>query len=571
MKRILIALIILAVKGSAQTIISGGAVYGTWTMAGSPYLIQASVGIPNDSTLTIQPGVTVNFQGHYKILVLGRLIAEGTAIDSIYFTASNTSTGWYGIRFDNTTANNDTSRLSYCSVRWGIANGTGNDQYGGGLMFSNFSKVNVTNSLIKNCQPWGIYCTDASPRFYNNNISNCGNGGFLLTNTSNPPIIGNAISYNNGNGVSGSTNVTIINNNISHNSGTGIIATNGTISNNTISYNSSNAMAGGIYIGYQGTAQISKNIISYNVCSSSSYGGGIFCYIDYCTVTDNIITNNSCPTGAGIRIGAGGPTISNNLIANNSATTSPSDCGGGIAYGTNTTDVPTIINNTIVNNSASNGGGIYFSGTTTVSITNCIVYGNTAAVDGSEIYLQTQASQPNFYYCDVEGGVGAFGLNGNVYLGTYSNCINSNPQFTSPTAGSGTVYNGYTADWTLQNTSPCINSGKPSGPYPSSDLAGNPRVSGPAIDIGAYEYQSTTGITTDQSPEKMLVYPNPSYESVTIQSVDELATITIYNAIGQVVLQTKSKRTTEQINISQLLPGIYTVCTQAGCSKLIKK
>ena len=35
----------------SQTPISGGNVSGTWTLAGSPYLIQGAIMIPNDSTL----------------------------------------------------------------------------------------------------------------------------------------------------------------------------------------------------------------------------------------------------------------------------------------------------------------------------------------------------------------------------------------------------------------------------------------------------------------------------------------------------------------------------------------
>ena len=73
MKKIILIALLLCIKQiNAQTTISGGYVYGTWSLAGSPYLIQSTVEIPNDSTLTIQPGVTVNFQGHYKIIVLAR-------------------------------------------------------------------------------------------------------------------------------------------------------------------------------------------------------------------------------------------------------------------------------------------------------------------------------------------------------------------------------------------------------------------------------------------------------------------------------------------------------------------
>ena len=78
----------------AQTIISAGNVSGTWTFAGSPYLIQGAIMIPNDSSLTIEPGVTVNFQGSYKLYVQGRLLAIGAVADTITFIAADSTIGW---------------------------------------------------------------------------------------------------------------------------------------------------------------------------------------------------------------------------------------------------------------------------------------------------------------------------------------------------------------------------------------------------------------------------------------------------------------------------------------------
>ncbi len=60
---------------------------------------------------------------------------------------------------------------------------------------------------------------------------------------------------------------------------------------------------------------------------------------------------------------------------------------------------------------------------------------------------------------------------GNIYV---------NPQFTNTT----------TKDYTLKTTSPCKNKGKPGTTgLPTKDLAGNPRVVGGTVDMGAYEIQ----------------------------------------------------------------------------------
>ena len=70
----------------AQTSIPAGNVSGTWTLAGSPYQINGEITIPNASTLTIEPGVLVEFQGHYKLNVQGRLLAVATVADTITFS-----------------------------------------------------------------------------------------------------------------------------------------------------------------------------------------------------------------------------------------------------------------------------------------------------------------------------------------------------------------------------------------------------------------------------------------------------------------------------------------------------
>ena len=126
-------------QGKAQTIISGGIVTGTWKPANSPYHINGEITIPNDSTLTIEPGVEVVFMGHYKFNVQGRLLAIGTKKDSIRFIVEDKITGWHGIRFFNTKSTNDTSKIVFCSFKYGNANtGSGFDRCGGAMLIKDF-------------------------------------------------------------------------------------------------------------------------------------------------------------------------------------------------------------------------------------------------------------------------------------------------------------------------------------------------------------------------------------------------------------------------------------------------
>jgi predicted outer membrane repeat protein len=88
------------------TSVPGGAITTqTWTAAGSPYRILGDVYIPSGHRLTIQPGVEVRFQGHYRLEGPGVIDARGTSATQrdILFTAEDTTAGWYGIRIWNRT------------------------------------------------------------------------------------------------------------------------------------------------------------------------------------------------------------------------------------------------------------------------------------------------------------------------------------------------------------------------------------------------------------------------------------------------------------------------------------
>ena len=151
---------------------------------------------------------------------------------------------------------------------------------------------------------------------------------------------------------------------------------------------------------------------------------------------------------------------------------------------------PTLINNTIVNN---NGYGIKFSSDSDPTIKNTLIYGNSSA----EIYIVHSNCDPNFYYCNIEGGLSGFsgsGSGGN-FSGDYQDNIDADPQF----IGSGDH------PYDIISSSPCINAGDPTtteadiGAY---DLAGNPRFYNGIVDIGAYEEP----VTPDQFPGNCLTF-----------------------------------------------------------------
>lgn len=603
-------LLFIAIKiGFSQTTISGGSVFGHWPLSGSPYIINGSIQIPNDSTLTIDPGVSVSFQGTYKFLINGRLLAIGTATDTILFTAADTSIGWRGIRFVNTATTNDSSKIIYCKIQYGKATGAAPENKGGGIYFENVSKVRVSNSSISNCTAndagGGICINSSSPNITNNKISynksiqflkgagiailagsnalisnnlisyNSAGGGIYISAysflPSSPIISYNTIEHNNSNaGNGGGINVDgggpiILNNTILNNSGGGgggiSLSSNGEdqysiITNNIISYNYSDNIGGGISC-TQGNTIISNNTIFNNIAISG--GAGIQAYADSIIISNNIISKNTVLTsttgGGGISVinCDFGTLIYNNLICNNN-----SPKGGGISlYDAS----PTLTNNTISNNHASvSGAAINCISTNNPVFYNCIIWGNTADSLGSQLFFETDLSDPNFYYCNIQGGSLGFGLNNNFYTGIYQNNIDTDPMFVSPSGGSGTSFDGLIADWSLQDGSPCINAGNPTGTYGATDIAGNTRVSGGIIDMGAYELQVPNSLSERNLTSKTQLYPNPSSGSFKINTADgALSKIEIVDLLGKVVYSKafQQQNSNNEIELSNPEKGVY--------------
>ena len=192
----------------AQTDIQTGNVSGTWTKTNSPYQVAGEITIPGGETLNIEPGVEVIFKGHFKLKIKGRLLAIGSPEDTITFTAQNTQTGWYGLRFDQISDANDSSKLIYCKIQYGYAT-TNDDLVGGGILVNNFDKLLISHCLItknktagdKYSGGGGIGLISSSPRIENNcisynNVIGGHGGGIFLTRNSYPIIINNIIYKN---------------------------------------------------------------------------------------------------------------------------------------------------------------------------------------------------------------------------------------------------------------------------------------------------------------------------------------------------------------------------------------
>jgi hypothetical protein len=129
--------------------------------------------IENGVTLTIEPGVRIEFQDYYRLDVLGAILALGTPDARIVFTTDepekfaidDSRTGcWNGVRFIDTSAANDPSRLVCCILEYSkaLSEDPGPHPYGGGaISIVDFGQITVENCIIRrNVADYGgaVFC-----------------------------------------------------------------------------------------------------------------------------------------------------------------------------------------------------------------------------------------------------------------------------------------------------------------------------------------------------------------------------------------------------------------------------
>jgi hypothetical protein len=254
MKKLTFILVIITLSLNfvfSQTIIPDGTeVFGTWTKANSPYIINGEAIVPEDSTLIIEPGVEVklktgtNFDYESDdfdagmIYVLGNIIAVGTESDSITFTRNNNEGFWGNLFFF--LEQPDSSKMIYCNVSYGskirkLYNGNYEQKGAITVLAKNIEIRN--NSILRNNYS-GIQFQSTSSKISNNKIIHNENG-ILVNGSCNLEIINNVISTNSDKAIfnNGSSSLFIFGNIISYNK-YGIYEysenSESTISNNTI-------------------------------------------------------------------------------------------------------------------------------------------------------------------------------------------------------------------------------------------------------------------------------------------------------------------------------------------------
>ena len=271
----------------------------TWEDPGIPFRIEGVIyiqgqdGIDMVTTLTLEPGITMEFNSNTYLyighdtnpLYAGALVAVGTVSDSIKFTTDTASPSpgyWYGIYFAYY-ADGSISTLDYCLVEYG-----GYSSYEN--IFCNNTSPSILNSTIKYGSGSGIYCYQASPSISGCSIAHNSYSGIYCNNISNPVINGCNINENGSYGVDCNMNSepTIDSCNIIENSSYGIYIHNSSSPTINASYISSN-QSFGVYIN---SASDNASITNSEISNNLSYP--VRCYASQVgNITGNTFTGNT--------------------------------------------------------------------------------------------------------------------------------------------------------------------------------------------------------------------------------------------------------------------------------------
>lgn len=588
-------------------------------MTGSPYLVFNDITVSSGQSLVIDPGVAVIFQGPYSIVVYGTFRAAGTSSSPITFDVQDTTGlhihcytchtgGWNGIKYMGFSGSfTDSSILSYCNFQH-LKNSTITPMRG--LRITHCTFTNNTGSALNLIGGTGL-CEVDHCSFHDNIARN----NSIVTVNSGPNIwhfhhndlhsnymdsIGRLVYVINssflfsGNDVHHNTNIG--NDSVAPSYILYLISTStadeSVISNNRI-YENMCHKAAPIYC-YNTMADIYKNYIcnNYHISGFCGFtdGGGAICLINSgstllganYTVRSNVIANNYSPAyGGGIRIFGASTLIANNTIINNKAAL----FGPGISVNSTDTISLCIRNNIITGNKSEAWGHV----------------GNIQIGVGNECNLKYDHNWTDYPFDSNFNIYTSWGGLLNIMNDTSTNIIGTNPGLTAPTTTANLTDLAIYADFSLTHSSPCLNAGLDSATTPgSSDCAGNNRINGAAVDIGAYEYGASVAgtapiLTIDsvyrsccnlyrhntppnpvltvhtQEKTSMNIYPNPASGILFVSLPKTTGRVLLQNMIGETIAEMGVINNITSFDVHTLPRGIYHAVWNDGAGTIVSK
>ena len=283
---------------------------------------------------------------------------------------------------------------------------------------------------------------------------------------------------------------------------------------------------------YQGGGAYGCTLVNCQLSGNTAYAGA--------GVAESVLTN--CTVTSNTSIYQGGGTVYSALTECSVAGNSSYEAGGA--------EFSTLNNCTLLYNTGYLGGGAAWS-----TLNNCLVATNSATYGGG-----VEAGTLNNCTVVFNTGGGAAGATANNSIIYYNQDDNyyDYDGFTSfnyccttpmPGGGSGNITNAPSfasldgGNYRLQIFSPCIDAGNNSLVVGDTDLDGNPRIAGSAVDMGAYEFHGGTHYVDVNSANPVPPYLSWSTAATDIQdAVDAsgdgdliLVNDGVYNTGGRLV------------------------------------
>lgn len=297
--------------------------------------------------------------------------------------------------------------------------------------------------------------------------------------------------------------------------GAGIFNENGTVAVNDSTFSSGNAYYGGGIHNYAGQIWVTRTVFTGNggdtggailnrgtatVTDSSftdnivgSHGGGIY-NAGVLTLTGSTVSGSRAWSGGGL-YNSGTAMLTNSTFAFNSA----AEWGAGIW---NYNGTLAVYNSTVAANSMSYAGSIgagiaNWSGAYRAVLHNTIVAENRNAVSGAKTDLSGAFDPTSSYNLigAIDGSTGLTAANHNLF--------GSAAAPLDPLLDLWGYHGGPTTTWSLARNSPARDAGGndliPAGVTTDQRGQGYPRIYGPAVDIGAFEWINLAPVLADVS------------------------------------------------------------------------
>ncbi|MCB0852761.1 MAG: T9SS type A sorting domain-containing protein, partial [Bacteroidetes bacterium] len=205
------------------------------------------------------------------------------------------------------------------------------------------------------------------------------------------------------------------------------------------------------------------------------------------------------------------------------------------------------------------GGGIYNDAGGILEIKNTIIAKNKCE-NGPDVFGNLTSLGHNLLGNDQE----------TVFNSSTGDLVNTDPQLAYLAN-----YGGPTFTHRVLEGSPVIDAGDANISF-EIDQRGESRMYNGKVDIGAYEYDPTTRIFTQNDPLSFSLYPNPNHGEFTIQFANSVhvRAYQIFSITGQLIKKENLESAPGSewvVNLGNIPAGIYVFMVESGNDVIRKK